>query len=727
MQMQWQRLTGTQVGGLLSLAILFVVMMSAPMAWSQLAYELDVSGHTPVQTKGVDQSRGSHEWVVYTPNYGFSTRTNEHGVDIPVLKTSNPNEYQVSRTSHHMACFQRATSHCGDTVIPQDGLVLSAHGIAMATLKGLTPGKTFRLTPQWFQTSSRHVDVVDPTVDNNARFCGFPGCRGSGQLIVYTPQYAGNRTGTNEFGFEVTVLNGMVVAQEGSDSYIPEGGVVLSGHGSSRNWLIEHAPLGARIDYDPVTQKITSRVDVWTYRYQLAQRYDQAVQTGQCQDGMGQVLSACQKVQRVLDELAKDLDINANGESSLHYDLQSTQAQLAAQTLQWFQEQLWQRYPRFQAQNNGRAPIQGVWHRPVETRREDVVKTLAYFRASGVNTVFLETYYHGYTLFPSNTMVQYGLPKQNPAFVALGDPLKVWVEEAHKVGIQVQPWIETFYAGNKVAPPTSDSVMGPIVSKYPDWANVTFGYRYSGHIVSSPFETGAYFLDPVQPEVQEFLLSVLTEMVERYDIDGLQLDYIRYPSAIAEDKPGHLGSSWGYTAYARRVFYQKTGVDPADFTDAGIKGPQKHAWEQWKRFKNDAVSRFVNAVSVMTHGYNAHHPKTPVLLSAAVFPRPAESIGRKHQDWPVWVQNQWLDAVVPMTLTSAVKVVDADIQLVRSITPGNIQVISGVFGAFNQNTPDHLLAQIESARYRGANGFSVFDSAHLTGAMSKAMGLAYRE
>lgn len=760
---------------LVGLLVFLCAVLTHQPAFSQLAYELNVSGQALAKTKAKDQSRASHQWVVYTPGYGFSTRTNGHGVDIPVLQTSVPNQYKVSRTSNHMACFQpvaqrqsKVAVSCGDVTIPHNGLVLSAHGRAMAFLKQLQPGMTFSLTPQWFQAEAHRIDVVNPSTENNGRYCGFPGCRGSGQLLMYTPEYGEQRTGTNEFGFEVTVLEGMVVAQEGSDSYIPKGGVVLSGHGSSRNWLIEHAPLGARIHYDPKTHQLTSSVDVWTYRYQLAQRYDQAVQSGQCVDGLGQVLSACRKVQRVLETLATEAqadrpemanrlensdknpimppvgDAPVDSRVNVHAPVVNTltsdveRAKLATETLQWFQEQLWQHYPTFKpiktsysknekVEETYQKPIQGVWHRPVETTRDDVRKTLAFFRASGINTVFLETYYHGYTLFPSKTMEEYGLPKQHPSFKALGDPLQVWVEEAHQLGLQIHPWMETFYAGNRVAPPQTDSKMGPIISRYPDWANITFGYRYSGHIVPSPFETGSYFLDPAQPEVQEFLLTMMTEMVNRYDIDGLQLDYIRYPSAMPENKAGHLGSSWGYTTHARRTFYQKTGVDPADFTYAGIRSSQKKAWKQWRTFKNDVVSHFVKTVSVMTHSYNATHPNSKVMLSAAVFPKPAESLGRKHQEWPVWVEREWLDAIVPITLTSAVKVVDEDTRLVRKLSPPNVQVVSGVFGAFNQNTPDHLLAQIEAARFRGADGFSVFDSAHLTGAMSKAMGFAYRD
>lgn len=56
------------------------------------------------------------------------------------------------------------------------------------------------------------------------------------ELIVYTPHY-GTRTATNAYGFEATVVNGVVTALQTGNSEIPTDGVVLSGHGVNRAFL----------------------------------------------------------------------------------------------------------------------------------------------------------------------------------------------------------------------------------------------------------------------------------------------------------------------------------------------------------------------------------------------------------------------------------------------------------------------------------------------------------
>ncbi|UOQ92587.1 beta-N-acetylglucosaminidase domain-containing protein [Halobacillus shinanisalinarum] len=68
--------------------------------------------------------------------------------------------------------------------------------------------------------------------------------RGAGELIQYTPEH-GDTTGTNIYGYEVTVEEGTIVKRGGNNSPIPDNGYVLSIHGS--DWLMENALLGAKV------------------------------------------------------------------------------------------------------------------------------------------------------------------------------------------------------------------------------------------------------------------------------------------------------------------------------------------------------------------------------------------------------------------------------------------------------------------------------------------------
>ena len=77
----------------------------------------------------------------------------------------------------------------------------------------------------------------------------FPGYRGPNQLIVYKPAW-GLRTGTNEFGKEAVVINGVVVQLTGADSIIPKNGYVISGHGNAKVWINKNIKIGTRVVLD---------------------------------------------------------------------------------------------------------------------------------------------------------------------------------------------------------------------------------------------------------------------------------------------------------------------------------------------------------------------------------------------------------------------------------------------------------------------------------------------
>ncbi len=67
-------------------------------------------------------------------------------------------------------------------------------------------------------------------------------------------------------------------------------------------------------------------------------------------------------------------------------------------------------------------------------------------------------------------------------------------------------------------------------------------------------EHNGYFLDPANPCVQKFITSLLKEIVDNYSVDGLNIDYIRYPKSLTPEFPSYLESTWGYTGYARNEF-----------------------------------------------------------------------------------------------------------------------------------------------------------------------------
>ena len=70
--------------------------------------------------------------------------------------------------------------------------------------------------------------------------------------------------------------------------------------------------------------------------------------------------------------------------------------------------------------------LKGIWLRPTEKDASAIEDTLNRVKKAGIDTIFLETYYHGKTIFPSKTMKAYGFTPQYEQFKGF-DPLAIWM------------------------------------------------------------------------------------------------------------------------------------------------------------------------------------------------------------------------------------------------------------------------------------------------------------
>ncbi|QDL11732.1 glycoside hydrolase family 10 protein [Brasilonema sennae CENA114] len=244
---------------------------------------------------------------------------------------------------------------------------------------------------------------------------------------------------------------------------------------------------------------------------------------------------------------------------------------------------------------------------------------------AGINTIFFETVNAGYTIYPSKIA-----PQENP-LVRNWDPLASAVKLAHERGIELHAWVWTFAAGNErhnrllnINP----NYPGPVLAAHPDWA----GYDNRGQMIPSG-QTKPFF-DPANPQVRQYLLSLYEEIVSRYDVDGLQLDYIRYPF-----QDPSANRTYGYGKAAREQFQQLTGTDPAK-----ISPRQQQLWQKWTEFRTQQIDSFVAQVSQL------RQKRPNLILSAAVFPLPEqERIQKLQQHWEVWARRGDIDLIVPMT------------------------------------------------------------------------------
>ncbi|MGB3492564.1 MAG: family 10 glycosylhydrolase [Elainellaceae cyanobacterium] len=329
--------------------------------------------------------------------------------------------------------------------------------------------------------------------------------------------------------------------------------------------------------------------------------------------------------------------------------------------------------------------------------RQALARIFDRLAAAGINTVFVETVNAGYPIYPSRVA-----PQQNP-MTSHWDPLQAAVELAHERNMEAHAWVWVFAAGNQrhnAILGLPDSYPGPVLAAHPDWANADRQGR------ATPVGQNKPFLDPANPNVRRYSLDLYREIVTQYDVDGLHLDYIRYPFQNAGS-----GNSYGYGLSARYRFRQLTGVDPIT-----LSPNDRDLWAQWTEFRMEQVNSFVGEVAD-----EIRQIRPDVVLSAAVFAMPEhERIHKLQQHWESWAQAGDVDMIVTMSYaldTNRFRRLTAPWLLDDELDLGSVIMVPGIQLL---NLPDAAaFDQIQLLRDTPAGGYALFAAEHLSDDLSR--------
>ena len=152
-----------------------------------------------------------------------------------------------------------------------------------------------------------------------------------------------------------------------------------------------------------------------------------------------------------------------------------------------------------------------------------------------------------------------------PGYMRL-DVLQVMLEEAHARGIQVRAWMPQFH--DQVA-----------ARQHPGWQMMALRDGQVRAFSGSGNEE--YFVNPLNPKVQQYELGLIREVVENYAVDGIMLDWLRF-----DDFNMDMGES------TRAAFKAKTGIDPLEI-DLASENPARAAWNE---FRTDGIGAYARAV-----------------------------------------------------------------------------------------------------------------------------------
>lgn len=312
--------------------------------------------------------------------------------------------------------------------------------------------------------------------------------------------------------------------------------------------------------------------------------------------------------------------------------------------------------------------FRGVWnHSGMGLYPGDWNKTCKLLAASGITAVFPNMLWPGVAHYPSKYVRQ---SEQSKPF---GDQAAQCVAATRSTGLELHVWKVCWSLG---------------------WTPKEFieNMRKQGRLQKNSKNETINWLCPSDPANIALELNTIIEAVIRYDIDGVHLDYIRYP----DDKTC-------FCAGCRQRYENWSGQTvkswPKDVSSGGLSG-------NYKTWRSSQITEFVRTVR-----REMKKVKPQVKFSAAVYPKYPECIESIGQDWGLWLKEGIVDFVCPMDYLPTVSSFREILYRQMALQNGNKRIYPGIGATLSEGDlgSEIFLGQIRALRERGAGGFVLFD------------------
>lgn len=365
--------------------------------------------------------------------------------------------------------------------------------------------------------------------------------------------------------------------------------------------------------------------------------------------------------------------------------------------------------------------VRALWvQRTSLTSPGAIVAMVESARMNGFNTLLVQVRGRGDAYFNSRLEPRAStLSGQPPSF----DPLEAVLTEARSAGLRVHAWVNVnLIAGVGELPPSRTH----LVYAHPEWLMVPrelavemagidhrspeYLGRLTRHARAHAQQIEGLYSSPLQIASVNHTVAVISDLAGRYALDGIHLDYFRFPSEDFDYSPQALAQFQAdllphLSADERRQYAARAKGRPLFYTEMF---PQR-----WADFRRSRLT-----VLLMRIRTAVKNRRPDMTVSAAVVPDPAAASARNLQDWQAWIENGLLDVLCPMAYTADPAIFMAQIAGARELA-GLRPVWAGI-GAYRLSLSE-TVENIRTARRLGAQGVILFSYDNLS-ALSSGTG-----
>jgi len=240
----------------------------------------------------------------------------------------------------------------------------------------------------------------------------------------------------------------------------------------------------------------------------------------------------------------------------------------------------------------------------VEVQKRELTDILDKLQKAHINTVLMQTRIRGSVIYPSKYEPWDECITGEPGMAPAYDPLAFAVEECHKRGMELHTWVVSIPLGK--------------LDKQKHFGSRSVTRQ---HPKLCKQVGGEWFMIPGHPETADYIASICQEIAQNYDIDGISLDYIRYPESLYRFSDKEYYKSGNGLSFSE---WKRENIDRiVRAVHDKVKGVKP-----WVKLSSSPIGKYNDLRRQSSGGWNCY---------TAV-----------SQDPKLWLERGWQDLLFPM-------------------------------------------------------------------------------